>query len=119
MLVSYEEYKEVGGGLDEAAYNIYGFEAERLMQRKAFGRIKTVTEPVKYCFARVCDIMEKADVTAERVSSWSNDGVSGTFEKAEAADYVKKADDIIYTYLSNETNDEGTPLLYMGGVYYD
>lgn len=119
MLVSYDEYIDAGGGLDEAAYNIYGFEAERLMQSKTHSRIKTVTEPIKYCFVRVCDIMEKADVTADKVSSWSNDGVSGSFEKTEATDYAKKAEDIIYNYLINETDEEGTPLLYLGGVIYD
>ena len=119
MLVSYEEYKNAGGGLDETAYNIYGYEAERLMQSKTHNRIKAVTEPIKYCFARVCDIMEKADVTADKVSSWSNDGVSGSFEKTEITDYIKKAEEIIHNYLINETDEEGTPLLYLGGVLYD
>ena len=119
MLVSYYEYINAGGKLDEAAYNIYGFEAERIIQSKTRGRIKTVTEPIKYCFARVCDIMQKADITVEKASSWSNDGVSGTFEKVEASDYLKKAEGIIYNYLINETDEEGTPLLYLGGVIYD
>ena len=119
MLLSYNEYENAGGGLDEAAYNIYGYEAERLMQSKTHNRIKTVTEPIKYCFVRVCEIMQKADITADKVSSWSNDGVSGSFEKVETNDYIKKAEEIIHNYLINETDEKGTPLLYLGGVLYD
>lgn len=119
MLISYDEYKEAGGKLDEAAYSIYGFETERLMIQKTFGRIRILTEPVKYCFVRICDIMEKADITVDRLSSWSNDGVSGSVEKTEVSEYNKKIDNIIYSYLGNETDEEGVPLLYLGGVSCD
>lgn len=118
-MLSYEKYKEYGGILDEAAFNIYGYEAWRKINKETFGRIKTVTEPIGRCIARVTDLYSKADVSKEKISSWSNDGVSASVQNVSQSDCYAQIDVVICNYLSEETDETGTPLLYLGGVRHD
>lgn len=119
MLLTYDEYKGYGGGLDETAFKIYEYEAEKRVDTETHGRIKTVTEPVKRCVARLTDIMSKSDVTENKVTSWNNDGVSKSIKDFSADDYNNKINDIIRNYLANEVGEDGTPLLYLGVGCYD
>lgn len=114
MFITYEEYKKYGGGLDETAFNIYGYEAERRINAVTYGRIKAVTEPIGRCITRLADLMAKADVAEDRIASFSNDGVSQSFANISTADYESKADGIIRDYLANEVDETGVPLLYLG-----
>ena len=114
MLISYEEYTENGGGLSEAAFNIYCYEAERKLMSETHGRIKNVTEPILRCLVRVTDILSKCDVAQDKVTSWGNDGVSQSVKEVSAEEYAAKADTIIREYLSDEVDDNGVPLLYLG-----
>ena len=44
MFITYEEYTKMGGGLDETAFNLYAYEAERKIFAETHGRAKTATE---------------------------------------------------------------------------
>ena len=116
MALTYEEYKEYGGGLDETAFKVYSYEAEKKVDAETHGRFKTATEkePVKRCISRLVDIMEKSDVTKNKVTSWNNDGVSKSIKEVSDEEYSKKINDVIYDYLANEVDESGTPLLYLG-----
>ena len=119
MYLNYEEYKSYGGGLDEAAFCIYGYEAEQRIKAETHGRIAEASEPVKRCVARLVDIMKQADVSAEKVTSWSNDGVSQNIKDVSSEDYQKKISEIIRSYLADEVDENGVPLLYLGVGQYD
>lgn len=116
MYITYKEYQELGGGLDETAFNIYGYEAEAKVNAKTHGRIdvQNVTEPVKRCIVRLAGIMAQADISDDKVTSWSNDGVSESIKDVSIQEYNDKLDEIIHDYLANEVDADGVPLLYLG-----
>ena len=114
MLISYEEYTENGGRLSKAAFNIYGYEAERRLVSETHGRLKMVTEPILRCIVRLTDIFAQSDVADKKVTTWSNDGVSQSVKEVSAEEYAAKADAIIREYLSDEVDEKGVPLLYLG-----
>lgn len=114
MLLTYEKYKEYGGKLDEAAFAVYGYEAEQEINAQTAGRITAINERIGRCITRVTDLLQCADVTQEKVSSWSNDGVSESYAAFSVADYAAKINDVIYSYFAGETDENGTPLLYRG-----
>ena len=118
MILTYDEYKNLGGGLDNAAFNIFAFEAEKKILSKTFGR-KNESEAFKRCIVRVSDILSKADITKDKITSWSNDGVSESIKDVSLADTENSIKKIIFEYLANEVDFEGVPLLYLGGVVYD
>jgi len=114
MLLTYDEYKELGGGLDSTAFMLYGYEAEKRIEAQTYGRIKEATEPVKRCIVRLTDIMSQADIKSDKVTSWSNDGVSQSIKTVSANEYEQKISSIIHDFLINEVDDNGVPLLYLG-----
>lgn len=118
MVLSYEEYKHLGGELSDTAFSVFGFEAEAKIKLATHGRI-TDSEVVKMCIVRICDILSKADISKDKVKSWSNDGVSETVADVSADEYEKQILSIIHEYLVNEVDRDGVPLLYLGGVLYD
>ena len=114
MYLTYDEYRTYGGGLDNTAFFVHAYEAEMKVNAATHGRIKIATEPIKRCIARLTDIMAQADISTDKVTSWSNDGVSQSIKDVSADDYNAKINSIIRDYLSNEVDDKGVPLLYLG-----
>ena len=114
MYITYEEYKTMGGKLDETAFSIYGYEAEMKIKSATFDRINKPSDAVKHCMVRITDIISNADITNAKISSFSHDGLSQTFSQLSSEDYKKEVNKIIRTYLINETSDDGTPLMYCG-----
>ncbi len=119
MYLTYDEYKRFGGALDNAAFDVYGYEAECEIRAHTHGRITNPSEAVKRCAARLSDLAAQADIKPEKVSSFSHDGLSQTFAAPTAAEFSQKAEDIIYKYLGSECAEDGTPLLYLGVERYD
>ena len=118
MVLSYEEYRDLGGELSYTAFSVFGFEAEAKIKAVTHGRM-TDSEPVKRCIVRICNILSKADVLKDKVKSWSNDGVSETVADVSLEDYELQVKKIIHDYLASEVDSENVPLLYLGGVLYD
>ena len=84
------------------------------MYAQTAGRIKAANERIGRWIARVADLLQSADVTQDKVASWSNDGVSESSVGVSSADYTSKINEVIYSYLINEPDESGTPLLYRG-----
>lgn len=115
MYLTYNDYKTFGGELSETAFNKYGYQAEMEIKTVTHNRIGVANETVKRCVCRLIDIYHSADVTAsDKVASFSHDGLSQSFVARSSSDYEKEARKIVYTYLSNEYAEDGTPLLYRG-----
>ncbi len=119
MFLSYEEYISYGGGLDEAAFNLYGYEAQMRVSAETHNRIKNPSEAVKRCVARLADIIKSSDVGKETVTSWSNDGVSQSIKNISCEDYETQIKKVLHDYLISEVDDNGVPLLYLGVECYD
>ena len=115
--LTYEEYKQMGGPLEETAFSRFAFGAEQTVRRATFGRVdrmKEVPKAVKWLvFELVGRAWQKEEGTArvasESVGSWSRSYQAQTAEEGRA-----DTDALIRDYLAMETDDNGIPLLYLG-----
>ena len=112
MYLSYEEYVEMGGKIDIAAFNIYLRRAEAEINKQTYQRLQnidTIPVEVKNCVWELIEIFYKK--SKQIAGSVSNDGVSVSFE---VIDTEKETNDIIKRYLLHVSTPDGVPLLYMG-----
>lgn len=121
MYLSYEEYKKMGGTLDETAYNSYLETAEKEVDYYTFGRISNtnITQNIKKCIYELIKICEnKAKYGIGAVTSTGNDGVSQSYNIPSVSEvnklYKEDIKSTIQRFLSDEKDNSGTPLLYRG-----
>lgn len=143
MYLSYDEYKEYGGTLEETAFNDLEFDAESVVNWYTFNRLKRPewkdvlsSEELKRCMYQLIRIKQlENELLASSVGGigfgvgWtkeagitqeSNDGVSvsyNTMSSGELMEYfngTKTKDDIIQKYLGSIINDLGRNILYRG-----
>ena len=134
MYLTYEEYQNMGGALDEATFDDLEFEAEALVNWYTFNRLKNdkqfpeeLKRLMKYLINMAAFknnmIAASGDGQAESsvgrtIASQSNDGVSISYNVLNAKDLVEdiKADsaDAINKYLQGVMNEAGQLLLYRG-----
>ena len=121
--LTYEEYVELGGTLDEAPFNILEFEAQKNIDRYTFGRIKEIQEQakeVKLCVFDLIKTLSNYSKYAEQnkaIASESTDGYSISYSASnEGISKAKSSEvkNIIYTYLSDLKTDKDVPYLYRG-----
>ena len=124
MYLSYSEYENFGGSLDDAAFERYLFKAEGMINRYTLNRLVNCTD-IPYAVKRVCyeliNVYEKQDQALNvsgSISSQSNDGVS--------VSYSVMSPDSIYQNLENQVEnivkdglrgvrlENGKSLLYRG-----
>ena len=133
MYLTYVEYQEMGGTLDETAFNQLEFEARAKIDWWTFNRLQNeveYTEAVKRCmFALIRLIKDKQDsmVTNAQagdgtkqagITHQSNDGVSTSYNVISARSAVEMIkQDIqatIKMYLQGVRNSLGQKVLYRG-----
>lgn len=135
--LTYEEYTDVGGTLDETEFNYYAYEAESYIDWYTFNRLHNTTEipdAVKRCEVYLIKfIQERLSVlgvsmggdgssTAKNpimsMMSQSNDGVSVSYGNMSAKDanasLYKEVEQTIQRQLAGVTNELGRKLLYRG-----
>lgn len=136
MYLEYYDYQQMGGTLDETAFDELEFEARAIIDYWTFNRLKNETEfpeAVKRCVYKLINLINNK-IIAESVSidndnfstttinpgivSESNDGVSTTYNTLsaqEAVDTMKKeTEDVVRMYLNGVKNSLGHKLLYRG-----
>jgi len=136
MYLEYYDYQQMGGTLDETAFDELEFEACAIIDYWTFNRLKNETEfpeAVKRCVYKLINLINNK-IIAESVSidndnfsttttnpgivSESNDGVSTTYNTLsaqEAVDTIKKeTEDVVRMYLNGVKNSLGHKLLYRG-----
>ena len=119
--IEYQEYLEMGGICDAAAFNRNIDHACGIIDNATHNRIECMAEVPQKAKALCRDLVEylaRNDTTELAVTSRSQSagGVS------ESESYVTKTevelqadiDNMIVDYLMAETDDNGTPLLYRG-----
>ena len=123
MYIDLAYYKGNGGKMDmtDAAFSRNEFCARKLVDKLTQGRVKnmaTIPEAVKGLMVELVTLESTQGaekIEGQRVTSFANDGYSETYADPLTGEQVKEIEcDIISEYLSEETDDEGTPLLYLG-----
>ena len=119
--LTYEEYTEYGGSLEETAFARLEFKAEKLVDNETFGRLKkesVISETVKRLIFELIGLLNNTDYASENYTpqqtSEGNDGysmsfASGTVMTIDMADARVKQ--LIAEYLAEERDSFGTPLL--------
>lgn len=108
--------------VDESAFSRLEYRAERMIDRYTQSRVRKmeeVPESVKRCMAELITVMIDGDIigaaSKPAVQSFNNDGYSETYAQPITGDVlVCNLYGIIREYLSEERDDNGTPLLYLG-----
>lgn len=125
MYIDLSYYLANGGNenVDDAAFVRNEFRARKVVDRLTQGRIKTmkvVPEAVKLLMVELVTLettQGAAMLENQPVTSFSNDGYSETYAQPMTAEAVKGIEmDLVVDYLADETDDHGTPLLYLGVV---
>ena len=134
MYLTYAEYQEMGGTLDEATFNDYEFEAEALINWYTFNRLKndtTFPTEVKRLMKYLISLAQQkanllgasgsgsaVDTNGAAIASQSNDGVSISYNVLSASQLMESfngsEDETIKKYLQGVTNEAGRKLLYRG-----
>ena len=122
MYIDLQYYKSNGGvDMTDAAFSRNEFRARKLVDKLTQGRVQNmaqVPEAVKRLMVELVGI--EATQGAEQmqhqaVASFSNDGYSETYADPLTGERVKEIEcSLISEYLSEEKDDNGVPLLYLG-----
>ena len=122
IYLTYTEYKEIGGILEETAFNRNIDRACGIIDNATHNRIecmKEVPQKVKsLCRDLLEYLAENNDVKIVTSKSQSAGGVSESesYATKTADDVYGDIQNILYDYLGSETDDKGTPLLYRGAM---
>ena len=121
IYLTYEEYLNIGGICDLTAFNRFSDRAFSIIDNATHNRIEYMAEVPQRAKALCRDLVEylaRNDTTEISVTSRSQ-SAGGVSESESYA--TKTADDVysdiqnmIYDYLLNVTDDNGTSLLYRG-----
>lgn len=133
MYLTYDEYQEYGGTLDETAFLQYEFEARALIDWWTFNRLQNeeqLPEAVSRCMyslihlaetknkALILDSQTDDGTIQAGIASESNDGVSTAYNTLSAKDAMEsvkqEAETTIQFYLSGVRNSLGHKVLYRG-----
>lgn len=129
--LTYEEYLDWGGTLDEGMFNQAEIKARARIDAMTMGRVKAMAEIPEQVKAAMMDCISvdqtysaSAQASSPIAASFTTDGYSESYGSAESRTAVveKQLTDSILTLLDGVTDDEGTPLTFAGvpvaGVYW-
>ena len=129
MYLTYAEYFNMGGTLDETTFNDYETQAEAKIDWYTFNRLRneeTYSDRVKQCVYQLIKMIKLqndassvgGDGSDSAIASQSNDGVSISYNVLSAAQVLEMADkqvaNAIKMYLNGEKDSKGRLVLYRG-----
>ena len=118
--LTYDEYKQLGGTLDENAFNLLEYEARKKINVKTFNRISRLEEiptDVKMCMYNLITTIGSYEenhnktIASESVGSYSVTYATASSETSKTK--CREISTIIETYLDGVIIN-GTPALYLG-----
>lgn len=137
MYLTYSEYQDMGGTVEETAFNDLEFEAESIINWYTFNRLQketTYSDNVKRLMYRLIGLIQlkqnalsvgqpiSGSSFSGAIASQSNDGFSTSFNVLNASAGLDASDAeikrLVHTYLAAEVNSLGHKLLYRG-IYPD
>lgn len=121
--LTYEEYQDLGGALQETPFNILELEARKNIDKYTFGRLKDLGQQIneiKICEFKLIGLLNtysSYENQNKSISSENTDGYSISY--AQSTENVSKAKineikSIIKSDLSECYLEDGTPYLYVG-----
>lgn len=125
--LNYDEYKQLGGTLEEMLFNILEYKARKIVDKYTFGRLinlNTQIQEVKMCVYDLINLLNKNNNIKNSANSNSNiaseniDGYSVSYVNNNTEESEKQNKSIVIDYLSECKLDDGTPYCYCG-VDYD
>ena len=124
MYIDLQYYKSNGGiDMTDAAFSRNEFRARKTVDRLTQCRVQNmarVPEAVKRLMVELVGLESGQGAEAashQAVSSFSNDGYSETYADPLTGERVKEIEcNLILEYLSEEVDDHGVPLLFLGVV---
>ena len=135
MYLTYEEYQNMGGTLDNTTFNDFEMEAEAIVDWYTFNRLQQDTEfpdKLKQCMYQLIKIAqqkqaamsmgeaagESAEGIGASIASRSNDGVLISYNVMSARDVFDTLKDetqkTVQMYLNGVVNQLGRKVLYRG-----
>ena len=120
--LTYEDYKSLGGTLDEMPFNILELKARQIINGRTQNRLKDVEkipQEVKICVYDLIQTINKYNnsnnSTSSNISSENTDGYSVTYKSGTelTEEQKKQYDDVMETDLYGVIVDN-TPILYLG-----
>lgn len=120
--LTYQEFKTLGGTLDEMPFNLLEYNARKKIDERTFGRLVDKGQEyqeVKLCVYNMITILNSYssyDTQNKAISSESTDGYSisyGTPQKSTTEAKNSELEDVINSYLANVIIDN-VPVLYRG-----
>ena len=120
--LTYQEYKALGGTLDEMPFKLLEFNARKKIDERTFGRLVDKGQEykeVKLCVYNMITTLNSYssyDTQNKAISSESTDGYSisyGTPQKSITEAKNSELEDVINSYLANVVIDN-VPVLYRG-----
>lgn len=122
MYLTYEEFYDFGGGdVSEADFPRLSYRACKFLDLHTHSRVKAmaqVPEAVKRALVEIIMIDSNSAATLsnqQSVKSYSTDGYSETMSDGLSASEVDALKyNVLLEYLGEETDDNGTPLMYAG-----
>lgn len=124
--LEYQNYRLLGGTLDQTPFNLLEFEARRKIDEKTQGRLKGIKEipqEVKMCVFALINSMSTYDnnlsktgnknIASESTDGYSVNYVTGSQIQEVLKSKIKELDEIITTYLTGVVVN-GKHILYLG-----
>ena len=122
--LTYNEYKALGGNLDQTPFNLLEYEARRIIDSRTLQRLKgieIIPQEVKMCmFALINTINSYANqsqtsknISSESVGSYSVSYTTGTQIQETINSKNAELTDIVLTYLTGVIVN-GEHLVYLG-----
>ena len=121
--LTFDEYKELGGTLEEAPFNILELKAQKCIDKYTFGRLQDLEEQineVKICVFELIKNLASYESYLEHdksISSENTDGYSISYNNSDESvskGNLEEMKGIVRTYLAECRLDDGTPYLYLG-----
>ena len=128
MYLTYDEYDEMGGIMDDVLFKRFEAKARKLIDAMTFGRLQgnmPVRESVKNCMFELVQAMHEDETnvgfSGREISSMSNDGVSVTYVTGNSQTGAQNGSGaryagIVRTWLTGETDACGNHVLYAGVI---
>ena len=122
--LTYNDYKILGGQLEEKPFNVLEYKAQKIVDKYTFGRLKNLKEQVQEVKMCIYDLINSLKSTSSIVNNNSNvaseniDGYSVSYLNNNQEEADKEYKSLIIDYLSSCKLEDGTPYLY-SGVDYD
>ena len=123
IYLTYNEYKEIGGNIDETAFKRNIDRACGIIDNATYNRIEGMTEVPQKAKALCRDLVEyfaENFGSSKQISSHSQSAgplsESESFVVRSIEERAGEISDMVKDYLLNEVDDKGTPLLYRGCI---